>query len=112
MASLRELRGHGSAADSLVRAEVDGSGRLVDLVLEPAVLRMSPAELASRVKVAVNRAQEELAGRVAEHLAEVPSVPDQDRLALILSELAVEADRRMSEFSTAMGDLLRQVGRR
>lgn len=113
MANLRELRGQGSTADGLIRAEVEGTGRLVDLMLEPAVLRMSPIELANRVKVAVNRAQEDLAARVAEHLAEAPSVPpDQDRLARILSELAVEADRRTGEFSTAMDDLLRQVGRR
>lgn len=110
---LKTLRGEGSAADGLVRAEVDGTGHILDLVFDPAALRMSPNELADAVKAAVGQAQDAAQSQAADALAgATPGLPDRDGLAATLSELGVQAERRMSEFSTAMYDLLRQVERR
>jgi hypothetical protein len=71
------------------------------------------SDLAGAVKAAVGDAQDGLAGPVADLLAEsAEALPGRDRLTRTLSELANEAERTMAEMSTAMGDLLRQAGRR
>jgi DNA-binding protein YbaB len=110
---LKDVRGEGSAREGLVWVQVDGTGQLVDIVFDPEALDLSPAELAVAVKAAIGQAQTAVQPQVAQVLTHTAAVlPDQDRLADLLSQVGLDAERRMNEYSTAVYDLLRQVSRR
>jgi DNA-binding protein YbaB len=110
---LKDVRGEGSARDGLVWAQVDGTGQLADIVFDPEALDLAPAELAVAVKAAISQAQTAVQPQVAQVLTDTAAVTaDQDQLAAMLSQVGLDAERRMNEFSTAVYDLLRQVSRR
>jgi DNA-binding protein YbaB len=108
---LTDLRLRGEAAQGLVRAEVDGTGRLIDVVLDPRVMRRQSADLAEAVKTAVVSAQSAARERLEEMTAEAARrLPSPDRLAETLTEVQTTAEQRMGEYSAALQDLLRRTG--
>jgi DNA-binding protein YbaB len=108
---LTALRLRGEAAHGLVRAEVDGSGQLIDLTLDPRAMRMQSHELAEAVKTAIAAAQSAARERLQEVTAEAARrLPSQERLAATLAEVRSTAEHRLDEYSSAVDDIVRRTG--
>jgi len=106
------LRFSGSAAGGQAKAIVDGAGRLIDLTVDALLLRRPPRGIADAILSAVQQAQDEAAAaRPAPTGAAVPAV-DADRIAADVAAVEREADRRLSELSAIVSDLIRHQDRR
>jgi len=102
---LADQTGAGEAADGAVRARTGPGGRLLDLQLSPAVLRMPPEEAAAQVVAAVTAAQLDYATRADQIMEPV--------LALRPSEQADDAlDAGMRRLDELTADLERLAARR
>ncbi len=94
-----------SRSDDRVRAVVDGTGRLTDLTISPELLASPARNVAQAVFQAVAEAQ-----AAATAASAVAAGSDLERqLADALAEVTLEADRRLSELATLVGDLSRRV---
>jgi DNA-binding protein YbaB len=108
---LGAIRGSGAAAGGLVRAVVDGAGRLVDLVLAPEALLWPAGELAEEIVTAAGRAHDAAGEQLAAaaEQAGAAQVPGPvARLATELADATREADQRFDELATLAQDMLRQ----
>ncbi|WP_248961036.1 YbaB/EbfC family nucleoid-associated protein [Sphaerisporangium perillae] len=56
---LRDVTGEGTAAGGLVRAVVDGGGRIGEVTLDPRVMRLDSRSIAEAVTEAVRAAQQD-----------------------------------------------------
>ncbi|WP_433222835.1 YbaB/EbfC family nucleoid-associated protein [Microtetraspora malaysiensis] len=65
---LGEVTGEGEAAGGMIRAIVDGEGRIMDVRFDPRVMRQDSEGLAEAVVSAVRAAQEDAQGRTAKVL--------------------------------------------
>ncbi|MFF4773026.1 YbaB/EbfC family nucleoid-associated protein [Microtetraspora fusca] len=65
---LGEVTGEGEAAGGMIRAIVDGEGRIRDVRFDPRVMRQDSEGLAEAVVSAIRAAQEDARGRTAEVL--------------------------------------------
>ncbi|MFI5841167.1 YbaB/EbfC family nucleoid-associated protein [Catenuloplanes sp. NPDC051500] len=102
---LGELRAGGSAANGLVRAEVDGVGRVVDVHLDARAMRLASQELAEAVVAALREAQ----AAARERGAEMVAMPDREE-QLAASVRAVEqVDRRMHEIVSILDEVARRA---
>jgi DNA-binding protein YbaB len=109
--SLASLRSSGQAADGLVSAQVDGAGTLVAVTFSPKVMRMASQDLAEAVVCAVTEAQTHARSLVSAQVHDVgQSFPHPDALRAQLSEISLNAERRMAEISSALQDVMRRVG--
>ncbi len=66
------VRGVGSAADDMVRAEVSEFGRLEELTLDPKLMRQGTTAIAEYVVTAVRAAQDDAHRQTQELLAAAP----------------------------------------
>jgi restriction endonuclease Mrr len=111
-------RFRGSNASGMARAVVDEAGRLIDLELEPELLRRPAALVAGAVVSAVLDAQGQAAAIAAGSPAPAQErSQDEQRLGLQqleaeLERANLEADRRLSQFATLVADLNRGMGYR
>jgi DNA-binding protein YbaB len=87
----------GEGADGIVRIELDGAGRLWDVVLDPQVTELSAEELRTALFDAISAAQ--------------AGVPAPDFEASV-AEVNTAAERRFAEISEALHDLSRRAARR
>ncbi|GIF40569.1 hypothetical protein [Actinoplanes xinjiangensis] len=87
----------GEGADGLVRIELDGTGRLWDVVLDPQVTELTVEELRTALFDAITAAQGGL------------PVPDFEAS---VADVNTAAERRFAEISAALHDLSRRAGRR
>jgi hypothetical protein len=92
----------GTTDDGQVRAVVDHAGRLVELVLEPALLRRPVWVVSEEIRTAIARAQ-----TPAFPVAEADSPLDLNRLGEQVEAIELEADRRMAELRMIVADLAR-----
>ena len=88
----------GEGADGLVRIELDGDGRLWDVVLDPRIAELTVADLRTALFDAITAAQDGL-----------PARTDFDAAA---DEINTTAERRFAEISEALHDLSRRAARR
>lgn len=110
LSQLADTRGSGDAADGRVFVQVDGTGDIVDLVIEPAAMGLGPQALADAVRQAFRNARD----RVQESLRSSPPAaaagpPDLAALA----QVGMDAQRRLSELTTIAEELsnrLRRMG--
>lgn len=109
---LTAVRGDGTAADGLVRAGVDGTGELVELVIEPRAMRLASSDLAREIRTAVSAARAEVAARLAESAAAAPPAagPDLAALQRLLVEMDATARQRMDEFTRFADELSARLG--
>jgi DNA-binding protein YbaB len=99
---LAAVRGEGTAAGGKVRVVLDGTCDLVDLALEPAVLRSSVQELSAAIREAFAQARR----TVREQLdTGRPSPVAGDVPLRTLEEIALSAHRRLAEMSAFAEDL-------
>ena len=110
--STRSARFSGSAAAGQTRAVVDGTGRLVELTVDALLLRRPPRGIAEAILTAVQQAQD--AAAEARPAPDSPAVDgfDPERLAADVAAVEREADRRLSELSAIVADLIRHQDRR
>ncbi|MGW4638663.1 YbaB/EbfC family nucleoid-associated protein [Sphaerisporangium sp. NPDC004334] len=67
---LRAVKGEGTAAGGLAGAVVDGGGQIVEVTLDPRIMRLDSASIAQAVTEAVRDAQADAQRRNAELLRE------------------------------------------
>jgi DNA-binding protein YbaB len=104
-AELTGARMSGTGPDGLARAVVDGTGRLVDLRLEPSLMRRSVGAVAKEVLAAVGKAQEAARAEGTKHTAGLDAIVQ--RASADVEAYRHEAERRMEELHTLVSDLLR-----
>jgi DNA-binding protein YbaB len=110
-----DARFAGSAAGGQTRAVVDGTGRLVELTVDALLLRRPPRGVADAILGAVAEAQDaadrERARAVDQTMDQGPDGNvGQDMVRDITSDLEAaerETDRRLSELSAIVSDLIR-----
>jgi DNA-binding protein YbaB len=93
----------GEGAGGLVRIELDGDGRLWDVVLDPQITELPVDELRTALFDAVTAAQD---GVPALPAAGSASFPDA------VADVNTTAERRFAEISGSLHDLLRRAVRR
>jgi len=116
VARLAAVRGEGTGGDGRVRVVVDGTGDLVELVIDPAALPLGTEGLAGAVREAFARARDATTAELtaASRRAQatggtVPGGPDAEAVRG-LEDLAASANRRLAELSTLAHDLVRRLG--
>jgi DNA-binding protein YbaB len=97
---LADYEGEGESPGRLVRARTGPGGRLVDLRLDPDVLRMSPDAAAEEITAAVTAAQRDYAGRADDIMAPVLAMRPGEETADLL-------DRGMRRLDALTDDLER-----
>ncbi|GGP98247.1 YbaB/EbfC family nucleoid-associated protein [Streptosporangium pseudovulgare] len=118
---LGEITGTGEAAGGLVRAVTGPSGRLLDIVFDPRVMRLDSHELAREVGDAVRRAQEDGERRARELVdgtlgpAESGGAPgeplDHARFWDGLGRMRQDFERSMAEQEAELARRLGNLGR-
>ena len=118
VARLAAVRGEGTGGDGRVRVVVDGTGDLVELVIDPAALPLGTEGLAGAVREAFARARDATTAELtaASRRAQATggtapggSGPDAEAVRG-LADLAASANRRLAELSTLAHDLVRRLG--
>jgi len=109
---LSDVRFSGSAAGGQAKAIVDGAGRLIDLTVDALLLRRPPRGIADAILSAVQQAQDEAAGARPTPSPAADVALDPDRIAADVAAVEREADRRISELSAIVSDLIRHRDRR
>lgn len=101
------MRGAGEAAGGLVRLEVDGTGDLTDLVIEPAAMRLSADELADALWAAFKTARAGL----RESMQELPAVPaEPEGMRETIAQLG-HATGRLDEMASLARELSAKLDR-
>jgi len=109
-----------SAAGGQTKAVVDGDGRLVDLTVDALLLRRPPRGIADAILSAIQQAQDEAKAARPTPATSDATVSDAaadgafdaDRIAADVAAVEREADRRLSELSAIVYDLIRHQERR
>ncbi|HZM84592.1 MAG TPA: YbaB/EbfC family nucleoid-associated protein [Candidatus Limnocylindrales bacterium] len=106
----------GANASGLARAVVNETGRLIDLEIEPELLRRPAALVAEAVMSAVLDAQEKAAavgpGAAGDRAGDRASKVELSRIQAMLDEANLEVDRKMAQFATLVQDLSRGLDNR
>ncbi|GLW07564.1 hypothetical protein Misp01_26940 [Microtetraspora sp. NBRC 13810] len=100
----------GEAANGWVKVQVDGTGDMTGLVIEPRAMRLSSHELAEAVREAFGQARAAVNQRVEEAMPEVmrQSAPE---LQVTLKEVEASAQRGLNEMLTLAGELSGKLDR-
>ena len=94
----------GESDDGRIRVELDGDGRIWDLVVDPQAMALPADAFRAALITAFTEAQDQVREQVMAAAAYAAGTPPQD---------AVEtADRRFAEISLALYDLTRRAARR
>ena len=109
---LAEARGTGQAANGLVRLVVDGTGDLVELVIEPRAMRLASVDLAAAVREAFHAARDAAREALAAS-APTPSaqVEQLGAAGATLAQLGLDAQRRLDEMTSVVRDLSTRLDR-
>lgn len=95
---LSELRATGEAADGLVSVELDGTGAVQELTIEPKAMRLASADLAAALTEALAIAHASVRERLADLTSSLtPSPADVDAT---LQEITVDARVRLQEMTS------------
>ncbi|WP_433792498.1 hypothetical protein [Actinoplanes sp. CA-252034] len=96
----------GEGADGIVRIELDGDGRLWDVVLDPQVTELTVDQLRTALFDAITAAQ---AGMPA---PSAPAGPPASDFEASVADVNTAAERRFAEISAVLHDLSRRAARR
>ncbi|GAA5062466.1 DNA-binding protein YbaB [Thermocatellispora tengchongensis] len=101
---LDAVTGEGSGADGLARAVVDGSGGIIEITLEPRIMRLDSRSIAEAVTEAVRQAQQEARRRTEELVRAATGAAD-------LSLDPEQIRRRFEELGESFTGLLDETAR-
>jgi DNA-binding protein YbaB len=107
---LSALRGTGTAADELVRASVDGTGTITDLVIEPRAMRLTSVDLACEIRTAISAARQDAEAQLTE-TSPGPAAPDVAALQQLLTDVDTAARQRLDQFVRFADELSARLGR-
>jgi len=102
-----ETRGTGTAAGGLVQVTIDGTGDLVDLVIESSAMRMAAFELSHAIVEAFRAARADAQAKLAENI----EVPNFDAAGPLLADIGRDAQRRLDELTSIAQQLADRIGR-
>jgi DNA-binding protein YbaB len=103
---LEEYVGDGESPRRLVRARTGPGGRLIELRLDPDVLRLSPEGAAEEIAAAVTAAQRDYAGRADDIMAPVLAMRPGEETADLLDQ----GMRRLDALTDDLERLARRHG--
>lgn len=95
----------GRGPDGLADAVVDGSGRLVDLKIDPILMRRTAGAVTKEVLAAVGAAQDAARTHTAGQAADLETLAQ--RATADAQAYRVEARRQLDELNTLVNDLIR-----
>lgn len=107
---LSAARGTAAAAGGLVHVEVDGSGEVVDLVLDAKAMRLPSTDLAAAIREAISEART----RARAQLETAPPIaPPLDLVEMqrTLTGISDDARRRLDEFAELAQQLTARLDR-
>ena len=104
-AQLASARATGSGPDGLAEAVVDGVGRLIDLKLDPGLLRRPAGAAAKEILGAVHAAQEAARTRTGKDVDGLKAV--MHKASADVEAYRQEARRQLDELNTLVSDLIR-----
>lgn len=104
---LGEMRAGGSAANGLVRAEVDGAGRVIDLHLDARAMRLGSHELAEAMIAALQEAQ----ASAREQGAAIVAMPDREAHAAASARVVEQVERQMHQMVSMLDEIARRSRR-
>jgi DNA-binding protein YbaB len=102
LSELAAITGTGEAAEGQVYVRVDGTGDIVDLVIEPTAISLGAAELAAAVLHAFRSARESVAETLRTLPARSGSLPGELQALL---DLGSDAQRRLTELTSIADEL-------
>ncbi|MDZ5445626.1 YbaB/EbfC family nucleoid-associated protein [Micromonospora sp. 4G57] len=103
-------RGSGDAAGGLVHVELDGTGDLSALDLDPRVMRLPSEDLAAAIREAFGAARAALQAALQEQLAAQPVTLPQG-LGPLLNDLGFGAQRRLDDLAAAAQQIADRLDR-
>jgi DNA-binding protein YbaB len=109
LSRLLQVTATGESAGGLVRAEVDGTGDLVQLLIDPRAMRLPAADLADEVRRAFQAARAGIREQLDEAIREAGPVAagvDPE-----LAQVAADAQQRLNELTSMTRDLADRLGR-
>lgn len=103
------FRGHGEAADGRVRVDVNGTGDIEDVQLDPKAMRLPSEDLAAAFKEAFTAARADVKEQLSETTPPFQALPEDIRETL--DDLQFVADRRLNQFAEMADDLAARIDR-
>ncbi|WP_406040839.1 YbaB/EbfC family nucleoid-associated protein [Micromonospora sp. NBC_00898] len=107
---LTAARGSGAAAGGLVHVELDGTGDLIALDLDPRVMRLPSEDLATAIREAFGTARAALQAALQEQLAAQPVTLPQG-LGPLLNDLGFGAQRRLDDLTATAQQIADRLDR-
>jgi len=98
------------AAGGWVRVELDDSGRVHDVVLDPQAMTMTASQLCEALITAFQQAQDAARAKVESAAAQYGGIASPERLQAAAEDATATAERRFEEISTVLYDLDRRAG--
>lgn len=102
-------RGAADAAHGLVHVEVDGTGDLLALDLDPRAMRLPAADLSAAIREAFTAARAEVQATLQEQLAAQPVALPQG-LGPLLNDIGFGAQRRLDDLTAAAQQIADRLG--
>lgn len=103
------FRGHGEAAEGRVRVDVNGTGDIEDVQLDPKAMRLPSEDLAAAFKEAFTSARSDVKQQLSESTPPFQAMPEDVRETL--DDLQFIADRRLNQFTEMADDLATRIER-
>lgn len=103
-------RGAAQAAGGLVHVEVDGTGDLLALDLDPRAMRLPAVDLSDAIREAFRAARAQVQAQLEEQLAAQPPALPQG-LGPLLNDLGFTAQRRLDDMAAAAQQIADRLGR-
>ncbi|MFF5072253.1 YbaB/EbfC family nucleoid-associated protein [Micromonospora olivasterospora] len=103
-------RGSAQEWDGLVRVEVDGTGDLLALDLDPRVMRYPAADLSAAIQSAFRAARAEVQAALQDQLAASP-VRLPDGLGPLLDDVGFGTQRRLDDITAAAQQIADRLDR-
>ncbi|MFG2057728.1 YbaB/EbfC family nucleoid-associated protein [Micromonospora sp. NPDC048930] len=104
------VRGVADAADGLVHVEIDGTGELLALDLDPRAMRLPAVDLSAAIRQAFRDARAQVQGQLQEQLGgQPPALPEG--LGSLLNDLGFSAQRRLDDMAAAAQQIADRLDR-
>ncbi|MEU5723168.1 YbaB/EbfC family nucleoid-associated protein [Micromonospora sp. NPDC047738] len=110
MGRFTTARGAAHAAGGLVHVEVDGTGDLLALDLDPRAMRLPAVDLSAAIREAFRDARTQVQAQLQERLAAQPPTLPQG-LGPLLNDLGFTAQRRLDDMAAAAQQIADRLGR-
>jgi len=106
---LNETRGKGTSNDGQITVVLDGTSNLIDLTLDPKVMRLPSEDIAAGIKQAFSNAREAVQAETSKvSLATMPL--DADSMSR-LTQVSEESSKRLSDLAGIAQSIADKLGK-